>query len=63
MLATTGVEPDPNPPDLGLAAGLIVRLSAPGYLFLPPHSTVGDKVSYAFGSLSSGHITPPLTEN
>ena len=44
MLATTGVDPDPNLPDLGLAAGFVVRLPAPDSFFPPLHLTVDGRV-------------------
>ena len=62
MLATTGVKSNPNPPDLGLTAGLVVHLPVPDSPFLLLHLTVDDKVSYVSGSLSRGHITTLLTE-
>ena len=63
MLTTTGAYwGSPNPPDLGLKAGLTVHLPAPDFLFLSLHLTVDDKLSYVSGSPSRGHITPPLIE-
>ena len=60
--ATTEVKPNPKPLDLDLTAELVVHLPEPNCPFLLLPLTVDDKVSYVSGSLSRGHITPPLTE-
>ena len=62
MLAKTGVQTNPNPPDFGLTALLALHLPAPDFPFLLFYLTVDNKVSYVSGSLSREHITPPLTK-